>query len=36
MIGPTDAIIPHYLKNGKQTEGIKRFTPCYMTGEGSG
>lgn len=23
MIGPTDAIIPHYLKGGKQTEGIR-------------
>jgi hypothetical protein len=22
MIGPTDAIIPHYLKGGKQAEGI--------------
>jgi lipopolysaccharide transport system ATP-binding protein len=23
LIGPTDAIIPHYLKGGKQTEGIR-------------
>jgi lipopolysaccharide transport system ATP-binding protein len=25
MIGPTDAIIPHYLKSGKQTEGIRTW-----------
>ena len=25
MIGPTDEIIPHYLKGGKQTEGIRTW-----------
>ena len=25
LIGPTDEIIPHYLKGGKQTEGIRTW-----------